>query len=87
MSLRSGHLFDGLDKAQIMKLEGIAKMAQVEKGQVIFKDGSVDFFDGAKDLFKYYFNLKKYKPKKTRADIEAIYAESWLKNILTEMST
>jgi len=39
MSLRSGHLFDGLDKAQIMKLEGIAKMAQVEKGQVIFKEG------------------------------------------------
>ena len=47
--------------------------------QVIFKDGSMDFFDGTKDLFKYYFNLKKYNPKKTRADIEAIYVSEYYK--------
>jgi nitrous oxide reductase accessory protein NosL len=41
-------------------------------GQIVFKDGSYAFFDGAKDLFKYYFNLKKYNPQKTRADIESI---------------
>lgn len=41
--------------------------------EIIFKDGSVDFFDGAKDLFKYYFNLRKYRPGKNNKDIAAIY--------------
>jgi nitrous oxide reductase accessory protein NosL len=41
-------------------------------GQIAFKDGSTFFFDGAKDLFKYYFNLGKYNPGKTAADISAI---------------
>ena len=35
-------------------------------GEIIFNDGSTAFFDGAKDLFKYYFDLKKYNPGKTR---------------------
>jgi toluene monooxygenase system ferredoxin subunit len=39
MNFPSGHLFDGLDKAQIKKLEGIAKIMHVEKGQSIFKEG------------------------------------------------
>ena len=46
-------------------------------GEIIFSDGSVAFFDGAKDLFKYYFNLKKYNPKKTAADIGAIYVTEY----------
>lgn len=41
--------------------------------EIIYKDDSVDFFDGAKDLFKYYFNLKKYRPEKNKRDIAAIY--------------
>ena len=48
-------------------------------GQIVFKDGTVDFFDGAKDLFKYYFNLKKYNPKKSQADIAAIYVSEYYK--------
>lgn len=48
-------------------------------GQVVYKDGTVDFFDGAKDLFKYYFNLKKYNPKKSAADIAAIYVSEYYK--------
>jgi nitrous oxide reductase accessory protein NosL len=48
-------------------------------GQVIFKDGSADFFDGAKDLFKYYFDLKKYNPKKSKTDIQAIYVSEYYK--------
>jgi len=46
-------------------------------GQIIFKDGTVEFFDGAKDLFKYYFDLKKYNPRKTKADIQAIYVSEY----------
>ncbi|MGW8187643.1 MAG: nitrous oxide reductase accessory protein NosL [Desulfobacterales bacterium] len=41
--------------------------------EIIFEDGSMDFFDGAKDLFKYYFNLRKYRPDKNKRDIAAIY--------------
>jgi copper chaperone NosL len=46
-------------------------------GEVIFQDGSMAFFDGAKDLFKYYFNLKKYDPRKTQKDIAAIYVTEY----------
>jgi nitrous oxide reductase accessory protein NosL len=46
-------------------------------GQIVFKNGSTAFFDGAKDLFKYYYNLKKYNPKKTTKDIAAIYVTEY----------
>ena len=46
-------------------------------GEIIFKDGSRAFFDGAKDLFKYYFNLKKYNPKKTKDGIAVIYVTEY----------
>ena len=45
--------------------------------EIIFKDGSYAVFDGAKDMFKYYFNLKKYNPKKTVSDIESVYATDY----------
>jgi copper chaperone NosL len=40
--------------------------------QMVFKDGSHAFFDGVKDMMKYYFNLPKYNPSKSRADIAHI---------------
>lgn len=46
-------------------------------GQILFKDGTMAFFDGAKDLFKYYFNLKKYNPKKKTGDVEAIFVTEY----------
>ena len=46
-------------------------------GEIIFKDGAVAYFDGAKDLFKYYFNLKKYNPGKTRKDISTVYVTEY----------
>ena len=46
-------------------------------GEIVFKDGSLAFFDGAKDLFKYYYNLKKYNPQKTKKDIETIYVTEY----------
>jgi nitrous oxide reductase accessory protein NosL len=56
-------------------------------GEIIFNDGSVAFFDGAKDLFKYYFNLDKYNPKKSMADIEAIYVTEYYNMKLIDAST
>ena len=45
--------------------------------EVIFKDGSHAVFDGTKDMFKYYFNLKKYDPKKKVADIVSLYVTDY----------
>lgn len=45
--------------------------------EIIFNDGSYAVFDGAKDMFKYYLNLRKYNPKKNRADIYAIYVTDY----------
>jgi len=45
--------------------------------EILFKDGSYAFFDGTKDMFKYYFNLKKYNPKKRLEDIDSIYVTDY----------
>lgn len=45
--------------------------------EIIFKDGSYAVFDGAKDMFKYYFNLKKYNPKKRVLDIGSLYVTDY----------
>ena len=45
--------------------------------EILFKDGKTVFFDGAKDLFKYYFDIKKYDPHKTKADIASIYVTEY----------
>ena len=45
--------------------------------EVLFKDGSYAVFDGTKDMFKYYFNLKKYNPKKRLQDIDSIYVTDY----------
>jgi copper chaperone NosL len=37
-----------------------------------YQDGSWVYFDGAKDMFKYYFDVKKYHPKRAPADIQRI---------------
>jgi nitrous oxide reductase accessory protein NosL len=39
---------------------------------IAFKDGTRAFFDGVKDMLKYYFNLSRYAPGKTAADIQAL---------------
>ncbi|MEO5360082.1 MAG: nitrous oxide reductase accessory protein NosL [Nitrospirota bacterium] len=45
--------------------------------QIIFKDGSVMFFDGPKDMFKFYFDIPKFTPAKTQADISDIYVTEY----------
>jgi len=45
--------------------------------EIFFRDGSYAIFDGAKDMFKYYFNLKKYSPKKNLSDIVSLYVTDY----------
>jgi len=45
--------------------------------EILFKDGSYAIFDGTKDMFKYYFNLKKYNPKKRLEDIDSAYVTDY----------
>lgn len=49
------------------------------EAQIIFRDKTCFFFDGAKDMFKYYFDLRKYNPKKTIDDIVAIWVTDYYK--------
>ena len=46
-------------------------------GQIVFNDKTYASFDGAKDMFKYYFDLKKYNPKKRTGDIEGIWVTDY----------
>jgi nitrous oxide reductase accessory protein NosL len=39
---------------------------------VLWRDGKAVHFDGAKDFFKYLLDLKKYEPRRSRADIQAM---------------
>jgi nitrous oxide reductase accessory protein NosL len=45
--------------------------------QIVIKDGTVFFFDGAKDMFKFYFNLKRYSPKRTIDNVSSIYVTDY----------
>lgn len=52
--------------------------------QIVFKDGTHAFFDGVKDMMKYYFNLPKYNPEKTSADIATILVTDYYSLKLTD---
>jgi copper chaperone NosL len=52
--------------------------------QIVFKDGSLAFFDGVKDMMKYYFDLPKYNPAKTTADIGMILVSDYYKLTLID---
>lgn len=39
---------------------------------VLWRDGTAVHFDGAKDFFKYLLDLKKYEPRRSRSDIQAM---------------
>ena len=42
-----------------------------------FKEGTRVFFDGVKDMLKYYFNMAKYAPGKTAADVKAVHVTDY----------
>lgn len=45
--------------------------------EILFKDGAHAFFDGTKDMFRFYFNMKKYRPSKKQSDIDAIFVKDY----------
>ena len=45
--------------------------------QVRFTDEKTVFFDGAKDLFKFYFDIGHYQPKRSAADVGAVYVTDY----------
>lgn len=45
--------------------------------QIDFSDGKVVYFDGAKDLFRYYHDLARYEPGKSKSDIAAIFVTEY----------
>jgi nitrous oxide reductase accessory protein NosL len=45
--------------------------------RIVFADGSQAWFDGVKDMMKYYFNMAKYAPAKTAADIRAFHVTDY----------
>jgi nitrous oxide reductase accessory protein NosL len=42
-----------------------------------FKDSTHATFDGSKDLFKYYLNMRKYNPSKSKSDATAITVKDY----------
>jgi nitrous oxide reductase accessory protein NosL len=44
---------------------------------IVFKDESYVVFDGAKDMFRYYFNIAKYSPSKSPADIGSLFVTDY----------
>lgn len=45
--------------------------------EIVFKDRSYVVFDGTKDMFRYYFNIVKYNPSKSLADIEVLFVTDY----------
>jgi len=45
--------------------------------QTVFRDGSRIYFDGVKDLMKFYFNISRYQPGKSRGEITGLYVTDY----------
>jgi copper chaperone NosL len=54
---------------------------------ILFKDGSHAFFDGAKDLFKYLFDMKRYDPAKSAADVKTVFVKDYYRLSLIDAKT
>ena len=46
-------------------------------GRIEFKDSTHAVFDGAKCMFKYYLDIKKYNPSKSKDDVTAIFVKDY----------
>jgi copper chaperone NosL len=51
---------------------------------VVLRNGSTIFFDGVKDMMKYYFNMAKYAPGRTTADIQAVHVTDYYRLVLID---
>lgn len=45
--------------------------------EITFTDSTHAIFDGPKDMFKYYLDIKKYNPSKTKNDVAAITVKDY----------
>jgi copper chaperone NosL len=45
--------------------------------RIEFKDTTVAIFDGSKCMFKYYLNVKKYDPSKSKNDVTSISVKDY----------
>jgi copper chaperone NosL len=45
--------------------------------RIVFQDGQAAIFDGAKDMFKYYLNVRRYAPLKSRKDIKEVSVKDY----------
>ncbi len=45
--------------------------------QIKFKDSTVAIFDGSKDMFKYYLDIKKYNPSRSKDEVAAILVKDY----------
>jgi copper chaperone NosL len=45
--------------------------------QAVFRDGSRVYFDGVKDLMKFYFQVPRYQPGKSRGEIAVLYVTDY----------
>ncbi len=49
--------------------------------RIEFKDSTYAILDGAKDMFKYYLDMKKYNPSKTKGDVTTILVKDYYSKI------
>jgi nitrous oxide reductase accessory protein NosL len=45
--------------------------------RIKFKDSTVAIFDGSKDMFKYYLDMRKYNPSKSKDEVTAILVKDY----------
>jgi copper chaperone NosL len=45
--------------------------------RIKFKDSTVAIFDGSKDMFKYYLDIRKYNPSKSKDEVTAILVKDY----------
>ena len=45
--------------------------------RIKFKDSTVAILDGPKDMFKYYLDIKKYNPSKSKDEVTAILVKDY----------
>ena len=45
--------------------------------RVEFKDGTYAIFDGSKCMFKYYMDIGKYNPSKSKSEVKAIFVKDY----------
>jgi copper chaperone NosL len=54
---------------------------------VVHQDGKTAFFDGPKDMFRYLFEVARYAPGRSRADVRSIWVTEYYDTVLVPAET